>query len=450
MKILVLSHVSDYVGGAERSILDVLDEWKLKQTNIEVFFILRKPLGSYVVKMKEKGYMYESVDFTYWSDSNLPNTKERKYTHTLRNTRAIKKIRSIINDFKPDFVLTNSIVAPWAAIAAYQAGVPHVWFAREYGDLDHGREFEIGRKETWEDIDSLSAVVLANSESLSSHIGKYVNSNKILTVYNPFNIKDIIEISRRDSASPFFSDDSTKLILTSGGISPSKGQKEAIEAVAILFKAGYNVELALVGRPGTKEFMDELTQLIAFNKLKKQVHFTGYTSNPLSIAAHADIGLMASRMEAFGRVTFEYQAIGLPVVGANSGATPEIIEDTVSGFLYKPGNSKDLAEKIEYYLLDNTKTAEHKLNAMKRAETLMTRHTSLKALDKILKATRNFNPQPNIHYINQFINYPEIAQSYFTSNTNLSVYSIIVARVKNYLRPYYKNLRSVYAKITGK
>ena len=36
---------------------------------------------------------------------------------------------------------------------------------------------------------------------------------------------------------------------------------------------------------------------------------------------------MASRAEAFGRVTVEYMLKGIPVIGARSGATTELISD---------------------------------------------------------------------------------------------------------------------------
>lgn len=55
---------------------------------------------------------------------------------------------------------------------------------------------------------------------------------------------------------------------------------------------------------------------------------------------------MASRAEAFGRVTVEYMLKGIPVIGARSGATTELISDKETGILYELGNPIDLAEKI--------------------------------------------------------------------------------------------------------
>lgn len=49
----------------------------------------------------------------------------------------------------------------------------------------------------------------------------------------------------------------------------------------------------------------------------------------------------------FGRVTAEAVLAGTPVVGARSGATPELIRDHRDGPLYELGDHRDLARKIE-------------------------------------------------------------------------------------------------------
>ena len=60
----------------------------------------------------------------------------------------------------------------------------------------------------------------------------------------------------------------------------------------------------------------------------------------------ADVVLMCSRREAFGRVTVEGMKLGKPVIGTRSGGTPEIVQDTETGFLYAPGDAQELAARI--------------------------------------------------------------------------------------------------------
>ena len=54
--------------------------------------------------------------------------------------------------------------------------------------------------------------------------------------------------------------------------------------------------------------------------------------------------------EAFGRVVAEAQAMGRPTVAVNHGGAPEIILDGITGWLFKPNDVDDLAEKINIAL----------------------------------------------------------------------------------------------------
>lgn len=50
--------------------------------------------------------------------------------------------------------------------------------------------------------------------------------------------------------------------------------------------------------------------------------------------------------ETFGLVAAEAMSHGLPVIASNIGALPEIVEDGVTGFLFNPGNTEELAGKM--------------------------------------------------------------------------------------------------------
>lgn len=62
----------------------------------------------------------------------------------------------------------------------------------------------------------------------------------------------------------------------------------------------------------------------------------------------ADVILVCSRTEGFGRATVEAMLAGKPVIGANNTATAELIQDDSNGLLYRTGDPQDLAGKIEY------------------------------------------------------------------------------------------------------
>lgn len=76
--------------------------------------------------------------------------------------------------------------------------------------------------------------------------------------------------------------------------------------------------------------------------------FTGMVDEatlPLIYRA-ADLFILPSEAELQGMVLLEAAASGLPLIGANASAIPEIVHHGDNGFLHVPGSSEDLAERI--------------------------------------------------------------------------------------------------------
>ena len=55
---------------------------------------------------------------------------------------------------------------------------------------------------------------------------------------------------------------------------------------------------------------------------------------------------MPSRTDAFGIAFLEAWALGKPVIGANVGATPEVIRNNTDGLLVEFDNPQDIAQKV--------------------------------------------------------------------------------------------------------
>jgi glycosyltransferase involved in cell wall biosynthesis len=444
IKILILSHISELLGGAERSMLDVF-EYLRKNYDVEAEFILREPLRSLAPELTKRSWKYHPVDFTFWSDGKPPETTSEIRHNAIKNLKAIHTIENLIEEIKPDLVATNSIVSPWAAIAAHNKGIPHVWFVREYGDLDHGRIFEIGRDKTFEDVGNLSALVVTNSETLAIYVRQYIEGNKVESLYNPFNVKEIEEKAAQKVHSPFKHNDSLKLVLT-GNIARSKGQLEAIQAVGLLKSMGSTVELCLIGKSGDQEFSKELESEVAKSELKNYVHFSGYQENPLALVSHADVGIMPSRMEAFGRVTFEYLVAGKPIVGANSGATPEMVKDNINGYLYTPGNAESLANAVKHYVDNKQLINKHGQASKQIAKGMMAgKHNIDELYKKMVEATNAARSEKPINYFNRLEEYEVLIkqgnkETYF-SRTGMK---ILIRRI---IRAVYVRIRRLLLKL---
>jgi glycosyltransferase involved in cell wall biosynthesis len=88
-----------------------------------------------------------------------------------------------------------------------------------------------------------------------------------------------------------------------------------------------------------------------------RVRLTGGRPDPVGAFDAADLVLMCSREEAFGRVTVEAMKRGRCVVAAASGGGLELIEDGVTGALYRPGDAADLGARCAGLLADDDRRA---------------------------------------------------------------------------------------------
>ena len=111
-----------------------------------------------------------------------------------------------------------------------------------------------------------------------------------------------------------------------------------------------DLHVDIVGGLEQSDFVDKLQRRVDELRLNDIVTFQGYKENFRERLFEYDCGLMCSRSEAFGFVTVEYMAAGLPVIAAATGANPEIVIDGKVGLLYNPEVPNDLAEKMEVFV----------------------------------------------------------------------------------------------------
>jgi glycosyltransferase involved in cell wall biosynthesis len=92
-------------------------------------------------------------------------------------------------------------------------------------------------------------------------------------------------------------------------------------------------------------------ELVAFSRARgiaDRVRFLGrvaYERMPELYNA-ADLVVMASEAEGISRVYIEALACGRPLLASDIPAAREVIEEGRNGFLFKPGDHHDLAERI--------------------------------------------------------------------------------------------------------
>jgi glycosyltransferase involved in cell wall biosynthesis len=143
---------------------------------------------------------------------------------------------------------------------------------------------------------------------------------------------------------------------TVGRLDPSKGQDVLIKALDLLKKKNIEIHALFVGKEtygDSRKYPEYLKELSAQLGVQAQIHFREFTSEPVLAFAALDVFVMSSHAEAFGMVTVEAMASGLPVIGTDAGGTPEILEEGKVGLLFPPDDHEKLADALEKVYKDS-------------------------------------------------------------------------------------------------
>lgn len=319
--------------GADRSLVEITSALISRRASCVVLLPDRGPMEN---ELERLGAEYAVIPFRWWIDSRSWLGRLPKY---IRTTASFPHVLRALRSWSVDLILTNTIGTPVGAVAARFLGKPHVWHIHEFGREDLGFSFDLGIRLSAKVMDRLSDAIIVNSRAVEEYYGRYIPRGKLKLIYpGPHSINAAAHHT------PIFASDIPRLALV-GRIAEPKGQAEAVEAVRRLASAGECVQLALVGS-GEADYVARLKEISKNVGLEGLVLFAGQLEDPLQVIRDADAVLMCSRSEAFGSVTVEAMLMGKPVIGARSGATPELIRDGFNGLLYDPGEISDLVEKI--------------------------------------------------------------------------------------------------------
>jgi glycosyltransferase involved in cell wall biosynthesis len=320
------------LGGVEQVIVESAASLSLRGHEVHVVLPAHGPVEERLIDAAD----IHIVPYNPWVGVGLSRlTWTRWSVHD--TARALPRLIRLTRRLRPDVVMTESITIPIGACAARACGIPHAWFLHEFGDEHHGWRYLLGYQNSVKAINRLADTVIVPSEAVRTHFAPLLPRPKLMRVNCAVEMPSRIEPVARDS--------NGFLAVLMGQRTASKGQREAVEAVVRLRAAGLDVELELIGA-GDPRFDRELIALIEASGLEAEIRLLDFLPQPFGRLACADVALMCSPREAFGRVTIEAMKLGKPVIGASGGATADLIRDMQTGLLYEPGDIEGLCEAI--------------------------------------------------------------------------------------------------------
>ncbi|MEE9150981.1 MAG: glycosyltransferase [Thermoplasmata archaeon] len=274
----------------------------------------------------------------------------------------LREVKRIINEFKPDVIDLNTPyqIGISALACAKKRGIPaigtiHVQPENMLMAIERAKIlFKLLEKMAWFYIINFfnrcdyvtsptqTAINMLRRNGLKTKAWP-ISSGIDLNVFNPTNDSHFL---RERFAIP-----NKPVVLYTGRISGEKRLDVFVRAMPHVFDA-VDAHFVICGSGREKENIEKLVKKLG---VSENITFTGFLPPEEfpGIYGIADLFAIPSESELQSIVTMEALASGLPVVASNKDALPELVKNPENGLLFKPGDSKELAEKIIEIITDD-------------------------------------------------------------------------------------------------
>lgn len=196
--------------------------------------------------------------------------------------------------------------------------------------------------------------VVTPTETFAKQVRSWGVETPVCAVSNGLEIESFLgskSKSEIDRAKQVFHLPDNKIVLYLGRVDKDKSIDVLVRAIPEVLKR-VNAHFVIAGTGGEVE---NLQQLAISLDVSNDITFLGFIDHDspdfVRLYKCASLFAIPSTIETQSLVTLEALASGLPAVGADANALPELIQNKRNGFLFKPGDSKELAKHITTILL---------------------------------------------------------------------------------------------------
>lgn len=343
MKILYIIH-DNKKGGAALSFFEMIREIRKEH---EIFVLTPHKEGYVPAELDKMGIPHEHAHYFWWMIA-CPNNKilrilkifVYKLLNEVNRIEAFRiKKRYVEKGF--DIVHSNSSVINFGALLAKDMKIPHVWHIREYGQEDFDLCPVLSWAKMYTFMNRYSDKVIAISKAVSKKYEKVITDNKLVQIYN--GISRNFNYEKKN----FPANNGKVVFLISGNYCREKGQIDVAMATRNLVLQGFvNFGVIMAGNGDFKEVRD----FISRESLQSYINIVGAVDDMKEMRKAADVEIVASKCETFGRVTIEAMKASNPVIGTNSGGTVELIENGFNGYLFSYMNYEELADRMREFI----------------------------------------------------------------------------------------------------
>ena len=282
----------------------------------------------------------------------------------ISDRKALKKIKTIIKEFKPDIVHTHAAKAgALGRKAAFDCKVPVVLHTF-HGHVFHSY-FGKFKSEVYRRIEkrlaSRSSGIIAISDQQKIELSEkfaIADKNKIEVIPLGFDLnqfQDNLEIKRKKTRDKYNLSNDQIAVAIIGRLAPIKNHKLFLDTIDIVNRqTSKKTVFFIVGDGETRKEIEEQIEQIKINQ-SIDIRLTSWIRDIQTFNAGMDIICLTSNNEGTPVSLIEAQACNIPVISTDVGGVKDIVFNNETGFIVPKNNVEKFAEKLLLLIEDKKK-----------------------------------------------------------------------------------------------
>ncbi|MCZ4093963.1 glycosyltransferase family 4 protein [Ensifer psoraleae] len=326
--------IGDFVGGSHMSALGLIRN--LPRSRFVPLVVLHDTEGPVADLFRREEIDFEAAPVV----NRLERAGARNGAAAVNVARSLPALVSFLRAKNTAIVHTNDGRAHlvWG-LAARLAGSKHLWHHR--GDAS---SFGLRHVAPW-----LPSRVVAVSKFASPRPGLFSAAGKCSVVHSPFDVMKTIGVQREDARNKVIAaigcSAETKLLGYVGTLVDRKRPILFVEALAALKRLAPQVKFAGLFFGNALNGLDDAARSRAEALgVADCIHFMGFRYPSEPWIAGLDALLVTAVNEPLGRTLVEAMLLGTPVIAADSGGNPEVVEDGETGMLVRADDPDEFAK----------------------------------------------------------------------------------------------------------
>ena len=320
-------NVGSRLGGAERSLLDVLtfiDKGRFRP-------LVACPEGPLSDRLREMGISVRQTRFE-------PLRSPAKFIRELHGLHGYALENAV------DIIHSNSTLS-----------IKHAMFlgkSLRIPSVAHIRDCVTKTESGWAFFTWLYFVdrVVAISRSVAQALPYSRTLHHTQVIYNGIDTQKFVPVSDAAAIRSRLGLPPNALVIgTVGRFGAEKGMSYFVEAAHLLLRQFPHLRFLMVGGavfPENVRYQDEAIKKIRELHLEDRLLCTGDREDIQEVMNALDIVVVPSLREGFGRVAAEAGACGKPVIATHVGGLSEVIDDARTGILVPPADAQALSNAI--------------------------------------------------------------------------------------------------------